>query len=118
MTGVSTSPRSTSLNRIREPLFRPSSGELAGRSTSGTSPDSSHGISGPSSVMQHPEPEPTPEVEHHSSSKVGETVDDLAPIDSSFDRSAELERIRQLEEEVKVLREEVNQTLLHKDDPL
>lgn len=67
--------------------------------------------------MQHPEPEPTPEVERRSFSKVGETVDDLTPIDSSFDRSAELERIRQLEEEVKILREEVNWTPLHKDDP-
>ena len=54
--------------------------------------------------MQHRELEPTQCVERHLSPRLDETV---TPTDSSFDRSLELERIRQLEKEIRMLREEV-----------
>ena len=63
------------------------------------------------SFMQHPEPEPTRRVERRLSSSVDETVDGFIPADSSFDRSMELERICQLEKEIKMLREEVSDSV-------
>jgi len=68
--------------------------------------------------MQHLEPEPTRHVEHHSFFGADETIDGSTSVGSTIDRSMELERIRQLEEEVKMLREEVNLTPSWKDDPL
>jgi len=104
-----------SLNRIPKTLSGLPSGDPAGDRTPCTSLKPSRGISEPSSFMRHPEPEPTQRVEGRSSSRVDETVDGLAAVDSSFDRSTELERIRQLEEEIKLLREEVSITPSHKE---
>ena len=76
-----------------------------------TSLKSSRGISGPSSLMQPPEPDPTRRVERRLSSRVDETVEGFTPADSSSDRSMELERICQLEKEIKMLREEVSHSV-------
>jgi hypothetical protein len=111
---VTTSPRPVFLNRVPEPLPV----LHLGRPVPRMSPGSSHGISEPSPVVQHPELDPTRCVERRLSPKVDETVNCLIPDHSSFDHSAELERIRELEEEVKMLREEVSLAHSHKDDML
>ena len=102
---------SPSPNRIPKALSRVPSGDLLGSPTPRTNLKSSRSISGPSSFMQHPEPEPTRRIERRLSSRVDETVDGSTPADSSFDRSMELERICQLEKEIKMLREEVSDSV-------
>lgn len=99
---------SPSPNRIPKTPSRVPSGDLAGCPMPRTSLKASRSISGPSSFMQPPEPVPTRHVTRRLSSRVDETVEGFTPADSSSDRSMELERICQLEKEIKMLREEVS----------